>query len=101
LYALQLKTEEGSINIFTETPGLFFKLYNPENPPHATAGVTPKMPEGDLSFLHQISPIGNKFAGPETMGPSGETKSGQSVTEGILLLESNYGLNLNEKPEVI
>jgi hypothetical protein len=71
LYALQLKTEEGSINIFTESPGLFFKIYNPENPPHATAGVTPKMPEGDLSFLHQISPIGNKFAGPETMGPSG------------------------------
>jgi hypothetical protein len=71
LYALLLKTDEGSIKIYTETPGLFFKIYNPENPPYATAGVTPNMPDGDLSFLHQISPIGNKFAGPETMGPSG------------------------------
>jgi hypothetical protein len=66
-----LKTEDGSIKIYTETPGLFFKIYNPENPPHATSGVTPNMPDGDLSFLHQISPIGNKFAGPDTMGPSG------------------------------
>jgi hypothetical protein len=71
LYAMELHTEEGSIDIFTDTPGLFFKLYNPENPPPATAGVTPNMPEGDLSFLHQISPIGNKFAGPDSMGPSG------------------------------
>ncbi len=72
LYAMELQTEEGNIQIYSGTPGMFFKLYNPENPPHSTAGVTPKMPKGDISFLHQISPIGNKFAGPETMGPSGE-----------------------------
>ncbi|MFD2201069.1 glycoside hydrolase family 2 protein [Shivajiella indica] len=71
LFAMQLVTEEGTIQIYSETPGIFFKLYNPENPPHATAGVTPNMPKGDVSFLHQITPIGNKFSGPETMGPSG------------------------------
>lgn len=71
LYALQLLTEEGIIQIVSESPGMYFKLYNPENSPHATPGVTPEMPAGDLNFLHQISPIGNKFAGPETMGPSG------------------------------
>lgn len=72
LYAMELQTEDGNIQIYSGTPGLFFKLYTPENPPHATPGVTPKMPIGDISFLHQISPIGNKFSGPETMGPSGE-----------------------------
>jgi hypothetical protein len=80
LYAMELQTEEGSIQIYSGTPGIFFKLYNPENPPHATQGVTPKMPKGDISFLHQISPIGNKFAGPETMGPSGEKGRGVSHT---------------------
>lgn len=71
LYALQLLTEEGTIQIVSESQGMYFKLYNPENAPFATSGVTPAMPSGDISFLHQISPIGNKFAGPETMGPSG------------------------------
>lgn len=80
LYAMELQTEEGNIQIYSGTPGLFFKLYNPENPPHATPGVIPKMPKGDLSFLHQISPIGNKFSGPETMGPSGEKGRGVSHT---------------------
>ncbi|SMD45170.1 Beta-galactosidase/beta-glucuronidase [Aquiflexum balticum DSM 16537] len=79
-YAMELQTEEGNIQIYSGTPGMFFKLYNPENPPHATPGVTPKMPKGDISFLHQISPIGNKFSGPETMGPSGEKGSGVSHT---------------------
>ncbi|WP_373523014.1 glycoside hydrolase family 2 TIM barrel-domain containing protein [Aquiflexum sp.] len=78
LYAMELQTEEGNIHIYSGTPGLFFKLYNPENPPQATPGVIPKMPKGDISFLHQISPIGNKFGGPETMGPSGEKASGVS-----------------------
>lgn len=72
LYALELQTEEGKIRIISETPNLYFKLYNPENPPLATSGVTPVMPPGDLAFLHQITPIGNKFSGPETMGPSGQ-----------------------------
>lgn len=72
LYALLLQTEEGDIRIVSTNPGMYFKLYNPENPPHATTGVIPSMPDGDISFLHQISSIGNKFGGSETMGPSGE-----------------------------
>lgn len=71
LFAVLLETEEGNIQVVSESPGTYLKLYNPENPPHATAGVIPAMPSGDITFLHQISPIGNKFAGPETMGPSG------------------------------
>ncbi len=71
LYAVLLQTEEGNIRVVSESPGTYLKLYNPENSPHATPGVTPAMPQGDITFLHQISPIGNKFAGPETMGPSG------------------------------
>ncbi|PSL07372.1 beta galactosidase small subunit [Cecembia rubra] len=71
IYAMQLITEEGKIQFVSESPGMYFKLYNPENSPFATNGVRPEMPLGDISFLHQISPIGNKFAGPETMGPTG------------------------------
>lgn len=71
LYAMLLQTTAGDIQVVSGSPGMFFKLYNPENPPQATPGVTPSMPEGDITFLHQISPIGNKFAGPQTMGPSG------------------------------
>jgi hypothetical protein len=70
-YWAVLQTKEVPITVVADTEGLFLRVLTPRY------GVNPTFtavafPEGDLSFLHAIPPIGTKFAGPETMGPSGQ-----------------------------
>jgi hypothetical protein len=66
-----LQTKELPITVVTDTEDLFLRVFTPRS------GVDPTFtavafPEGDLSFLHAIPPIGTKFAGPETLGPEGQ-----------------------------
>lgn len=72
MYWLELQTKESSFTILTETPGLFFRLYSPGVPEHATKTVTPPFPEGDLSFLYEIPAIGTKFKEARLLGPSSQ-----------------------------
>jgi hypothetical protein len=70
-YWAVLETKELPITVVTDTEDLFLRVLTPRN------GVDPtftavEFPEGDLSFLHGIAPIGTKFAGPETLGPEGQ-----------------------------
>jgi hypothetical protein len=48
---------------------LFFQLFTPQAPKLISGGVNPPFPEGDLSFLYEISAIGTKFQKAEVMGP--------------------------------
>lgn len=71
LYWATLETKELPITVVTDTEDLFLRVLTPRfgDAPTFTAVA---FPEGDLSFLHAIPPIGNKFAGPETTGPEGQ-----------------------------
>ncbi|MCB9218311.1 MAG: glycoside hydrolase family 2 [Ignavibacteriales bacterium] len=67
---IKFDTEEGKISVLTEDENLFFRVYSQkdgEEPRHT------KMiwPEGDISFLHAIPPIGTKFHKAADLGPSG------------------------------
>ncbi|MDF2157772.1 glycoside hydrolase family 2 TIM barrel-domain containing protein [Algoriphagus sp. CAU 1675] len=75
-YAMKLQTEEGTIEISTETPDLYLSLFKPEFPDDSTPGVLPVLPRYDLSFLFKIPPIGTKFHLASEMGPSSQIKSG-------------------------
>ena len=77
-HALELATEEGIIEIRTETPGLYLGLFKPEYPELSTAGVKPTLTKSDLSFLFKIPPIGTKFHLAEEMGPQGQKAYGVS-----------------------
>ena len=71
LYWAVLETSELPITVVTDTEDLFLRVLTPRY------GVDPQFtavafPEGDLSFLHGIAPIGTKFAGPETLGPESQ-----------------------------
>ena len=55
----------------TDTEDLFLRVLTPRYGVNPTFTAV-KFPEGDISFLHAIAPIGTKFAGPETMGPEGQ-----------------------------
>lgn len=71
LYWAQLETTQQPITLVTATPDPFFRFLTP---PVAQAGrpsVSPEFPAGNLSLLHAINAIGNKFALPkaDTTGP--------------------------------
>jgi hypothetical protein len=91
LYWAVLETKELPITVVTDTEDLFLRLFTPrsgENPTFTAVAF----PEGDLSFLHAIAPIGTKFAGPETMGPEGQPN--ESVGENPTQLMGGYAARL-------
>ncbi|WP_201741458.1 glycoside hydrolase family 2 TIM barrel-domain containing protein [Sinomicrobium soli] len=69
LYAYRLSTQKGDFSVYTETSGLFFRLFTPDESPYITDGLKVSFPPGDLSFLQKIPPIGTKFHAAEFMGP--------------------------------
>ncbi|WP_425234530.1 glycoside hydrolase family 2 TIM barrel-domain containing protein [Ulvibacterium sp.] len=75
LFWAELRTEEFPIRISTETPGLFLRLYTPADAEHVAGGVAPPFPEGDISFLYEIPPIGTKFKQADKLGSSSQKGS--------------------------
>jgi hypothetical protein len=66
----RLRTNEGPILFVADTDDLFLRLYTPAK------GVSPQtaamtFPARDISFLHGIAPIGDKFQAASATGPQG------------------------------
>lgn len=72
LYWARLETTEMPFTILTETPNLFFHLFTPAPPSLISGGINPPFPDGNLSFLYEIPPIGTKFKGAEQLGPGSQ-----------------------------
>jgi hypothetical protein len=75
-YAVQILTKEMPVTIFTSTNDLFLQLFTPGTAKYSIgkgvrSNFNPSFPEGNISFLHGISPIGTKFSTPESEGPQG------------------------------
>ena len=72
LYWARFETGRIPFTIYTSTPGIFLQLLKPDRPAGADNDNThPPFPDGNVGFLHAISPIGTKFQKAEVMGPSG------------------------------
>ena len=71
LYWATIGTREQPITVVSETPGMFLRMLTPREPadPRNTK-VT--FPDGDLSFMHGIPPIGTKFHKAEVYGPESQ-----------------------------
>lgn len=70
LHFVRLATSEGPIDVVAGSRGLFLRLFTPKNGPSPrTAAMT--FPAHDISFLHGIAPIGDKFLAPAALGPEG------------------------------
>jgi hypothetical protein len=70
-YFARFQTTEGSFEVVMDSPDLFLRLYTPEN------GVNPQtaamsFPGRDISFLHGIPAIGDKFLPPSQLGPQSQ-----------------------------
>ena len=58
---------------------LFLRMFTPEKPKHIWRDyVIPEFPEGDISFLNGISPIGTKFNTAASLGPQGKKNRSES-----------------------
>lgn len=69
LYWLKLETTESQFTVISKTPNLFLRLFTPDKPEYQKGGVIPPFPDGDISFLYNIPPIGTKFKKAEYLGP--------------------------------
>ncbi len=87
LHWAQLGTSELPITVTTGTPDLFLRVLTPPLPPtwvSTRASVFPSFPEGNISLLHGIGAIGNKFAEPTEIdiGPSSAPNIATGLYEG-------------------
>lgn len=71
LYWATIGTRSQPITVVAETPGMYLRLLTPRFPrdPRFTAVA---FPEGDLSFMHAIPPIGTKFHAASAYGPESQ-----------------------------
>ena len=84
MYWLDLKTGDGDFQVINETDGLYFRIgpiLNGDNPKNTKLAPI----DGDLSFLHAISPIGTKFLKPSDLGPSGQKNIADGSYNGKLI----------------
>jgi len=72
-YAVLIENDVQPFWIVNATEDIFLHLFTPDPPRWAPNNHTvPPFPEGDISFLHSIPPIGTKFLPPADLGPSGQ-----------------------------
>jgi hypothetical protein len=70
LHFVRLATTAGPIDVVAGSPGLFLRLFTPRNGVNPMAAAM-SFPAHDISFLHGIAPIGDKFLAPAALGPQG------------------------------
>lgn len=73
LYWVSLLTKESTFSIFSESDGVFFRLFTPEEPKGRQDGVNtmPNFPVGDISFLYEIPGI-RDFKPISQLGPQSQ-----------------------------
>jgi hypothetical protein len=71
LYWATIGTRSQPITVVAETPGLYLRMLTPRTPkdPRFTAVA---FPEGDISFMHAIPPIGTTFHAAAAYGPESQ-----------------------------
>ncbi len=79
-----VQTTEAPITIVSATEDLFLRLLTPSYGPNPQFTAV-AFPEGDLSFLHGIAPIGTKFHKAADLGPQSQPNeaAGQSRTQNM------------------
>lgn len=73
LYAADIITTSGTLRIVSDTDDLFLHLLTPAY--QGNDDVAGRYPDGNISVLGAISPVGNKFRPADTMGPSGQVNN--------------------------
>ncbi len=83
LYWLDMRTETGAFRVFNVVDDLYFRVGALRNGPDPQNTKVDPI-DGDLSFLHAISPIGTKFQKASSLGPSGQKTTSRGTYKGRL-----------------
>ena len=87
---LQLDTSEGPITAMVDQhrdSPIYVQVFTPKTPPPNLLGqVAVPFPNAGVSFLNAIPAIGNKFGGPQSMGPSGQAAIAKGEYKGHIRL---------------
>ncbi|MDR1524321.1 MAG: glycoside hydrolase family 2 [Tannerella sp.] len=82
LYAADLLTAYGTLKIVAAKDDLFLHLFTPDNPVFRnndnTLGI---FPEGQISILNAISPVGTKFKKASELGPQSQPNNFRSSSQ--------------------
>ena len=71
LYWATIGTRSAPMTVVAESAGLYLRLLTPSQPSDPRFTAVP-FPEGDLSFMHAIPPIGSKFHAAAAYGPESQ-----------------------------
>jgi hypothetical protein len=72
LYWAKVQSKEQSFTVATSSEDVYLRLYTPAVAKNDDPRVIPPFPDGDISFMQAIPPIGTKSNDPWNMGPSGK-----------------------------
>lgn len=73
LYWMKLQNKESDFTVYTDQQNIYLQMLKPEKPKAAgNNNTSPAFPEGNIGFMHAISPIGTKFNNPAVMGPQSQ-----------------------------
>jgi len=73
LYWVTLQNKESDFTVYTDRPGVYLEMLQPDKPRAAANNHTaPAFPDGNIGFMNAISPIGTKFQPAEVMGPQSQ-----------------------------
>lgn len=73
LYWVQLQNREADFIVYATTKDIFLEMLQPQKPKAAANNNTsPPFPQGNIGFMHGISPIGTKFQRADLMGPQSQ-----------------------------
>jgi hypothetical protein len=84
-YWAVIATRQQPFTVLTATSNLFLRMLTPPVASTGRPGVCPVFPPGDISFLHAINAMGNKFDLAEMTGPSGLNPVAEGLYTGELM----------------
>ena len=73
MFWVTLQNKEADFTVYTNKENIFLEMLQPEKPKGAKNDHTsPPFPEGNIGFMHGISPIGTKFQPADKLGPQSQ-----------------------------
>jgi hypothetical protein len=77
-WARLMNHDKSSITVYCHTPYTFLRLFTPETPEEVREGWGTDAivyPDGDISFLNAIPPMGTMFKKAEDLGPRSQPET--------------------------
>ena len=96
-WARLINHDQSDITVFCHTPYTFLRMFTPETP----EGVRERWgtdelvyPEGDLSFMNAIPPIGTMFKNVEDLGPQSQPETVYGWDSEPVLMKLTFDFNI-------